>query len=287
MDSKMSITNQMNIRESFSFERRVTEFLSVDELLCLQLQGYSCKDILQNAHLKDYIITGSQLYLKKARLIIEKQTIAGISTIPVYDNRYPPKLIESLKEDAPLLLHVLGDLNITNAINSVAVIGSRKADKKGENASYHIANKLSISGHIIVSGLALGCDTAAHRGCLDAGGKTIAVVASGLDITYPKENRKLQDDIVNNGGLLVSEHPFGVKANPTRLVSRCRIQVGLSKSVIVAESSFKSGTMYAVHFAQKYLGNNIYAVEYDKYDDNNLGNKYLIEQGIAEPITIE
>lgn len=63
MDSKMSITNQMNIRESFSFERRVTEFLSVDELLCLQLQGYSCKDILQNAHLKDYIITGSQLYL--------------------------------------------------------------------------------------------------------------------------------------------------------------------------------------------------------------------------------
>lgn len=57
MDSKMSITNQMNIRESFSFERRVTEFLSVDELLCLQLQGYSCKDILQNAHLKDYIIT--------------------------------------------------------------------------------------------------------------------------------------------------------------------------------------------------------------------------------------
>ena len=120
MDSKMSITNQMNIRESFSFERRVTEFLSVDEILCLQLQGYSCKDILQNAHLKDYIITGSQLYLKKARLIIEKQTIAGISTIPVYDNRYPPKLIESLKEDAPLLLHVLGDLNITNAIDRVA-----------------------------------------------------------------------------------------------------------------------------------------------------------------------
>lgn len=143
-------------------------------------------------------------------------------------------------------------------------------------------------GYVIVSGLALGCDTAAHKGCLQAGGKTIAVVASGLNITHPKYNKILQDEIVNNGGAIITEYPFGIKANPTRLVKRCKLQIGLSQEVIVAQSSPESGTMYAVQFAKKYLGSkNIYAVEYDKYDDNNLGNKYLIERGIAKPITIE
>lgn len=75
---------------------------------------------------------------------------------------------------------------------------------------------------------------------------------------------------------------------PTRLVKRCRLQIVLSQKIIVAQSSPESGTMYAVQFAEKYLGaKNIYAVEYDKYDDDNLGNKYLIERDIAKPMTIE
>ncbi len=78
-------------------------------------------------------------------------------------------------------------------------------------------------GYVIVSGLALGCDTAAHKGCLQADGRTIAVVASGLNITHPKCNKILQEEIVNNGGVIITEYPFGIKANPTRLVERCRL----------------------------------------------------------------
>ena len=86
-----------------------------------------------------------------------------------------------------------------------------------------------------VSGLAIGCDKAAHEGCLDAGGQTIAIVASGLNIVHPKENAPLQQRILENGGLILSEQPFGVKANPTRLVARNRLQAALSNTVILAE----------------------------------------------------
>ena len=104
---------------------------------------------------------------------------------------------------------------------------------------------------VIVSGLALGCDTAAHKGCLQEGGKTIVVVASGLNITHPKCNNKiLQEEMVNNRGAIITEYPFGIKANPTRLVERCRLQIGLSQKVIVAQFSPESGTMYAVQFAK-------------------------------------
>lgn len=148
-------------------------------------------------------------------------------------------------------------------------------------------------GHPIVSGLALGCDTAAHRGCLDAGGQTVAIVASGLNLTHPKENKSLQEEIIRQGGLILSEHPFGVKANPTRLVARCRMQVVLSRQVIVAQCPIVSGTMYAVHFAREYDGdiygweNDVYAVAYDSYDEKSSGNRYLLEQGLAIPIKLK
>ena len=137
-------------------------------------------------------------------------------------------------------------------------------------------------GHPIVSGLALGCDTAAHRGCLDAGGQTVAIVASGLNLTHPKENKSLQEEIIRQGGLILSEHPFGVKANPTRLVARCRMQVVLSRQVIVAQCPIVSGTMYAVHFAREYDGdiygweNEVYAVAYDSYDEKSSWNQFLL-----------
>lgn len=240
---------------------------SIEELLCFQMQDYT---------------------MERCKLILEQQNKKGITTIPFYSELYPKYLLDILGDDAPLLIHISGDLDIFSESNRIAIIGSRKADDKGLMAAYQLAYKYASMGYVIVSGLALGCDTAAHKGCLQAGGKTIAVVASGLNITHPKCNKILQKEIADNGGAIITEYPFGIKANPTRLVERCRLQIGLSQEVIVAQSSPESGTMYAVQFARRYLGTkNIYAVEYDKYDENNLGNKYLIEQGIAKPITIE
>lgn len=270
-------------------------FLSVEELLCLQLLGYSSKQLYENVESERYSLkeTASMSIreLDKAKRILDRQTKAGVITIPYNDEAYPHHF-RNLCRDAPLLIHVLGNKDLLNREDNVAIIGARAADKEGLNMAYEFAEQMGKQGHIVISGLALGCDTAAHQGCLDAGGQTIAVVASGLDITHPKVNKSLQDEIIAKGGTILSEHPFGVKANPTRLVARCRMQVVLTQSVIVAQCPIISGTMYAVRFAQEYNGvpfgweNNVYSVQYDRQNELNSGNKFLLDYNLALPIRL-
>lgn len=268
-------------------------YLSVEELLCLQLLGYSPKQLYEDMESERYSLkeTASRSIreLDKAKRILDRQTKAGVITIPYHEEAYPHHF-RNLCQDAPPLVHVLGNKDLPNREDNVAIIGARAADKEGLNMAYEFAEQMGKQGHIVISGLALGCDTAAHQGCLDAGGQTIAVVASGLDITHPKVNKSLQDEIIAKGGTILSEHPFGVKANPTRLVARCRMQVVLTQSVIVAQCPIISGTMYAVRFAQKYNGvsfgweNNVYSVQYDTQNELNSGNKFLLDYNLALPI---
>lgn len=224
--------------------------------------------------------------LDKAKRILDRQAKAGVFTISYYDKAYPHHF-RNLCRDAPPLVHVLGNKDLLNREDNVAIIGARAADKDGLDMAYGLAKQMGEQGHIVISGLALGCDTAAHRGCLDAGGQTIAVVASGLDITHPRVNKSLQDEIIAKGGAILSEHPFGVKANPTRLVARCRMQVVLTQSVIVVQCPIISGTMYAVRFAQEHNGgpfgleNNVYSVRYDTQNELNSGNKFLLDYNLA------
>ena len=158
---------------------------------------------------------------------------------------------------------------------------------KQENIDLYYKNKprtyATVPEYVVVSGLALGCDAAAHQGCLDAKGRTIAVVATGLDITHPRENKALQNAILDNDGLLLSEQIIGVKANPKNLVARNRLQAALSEEVIVVQCPIQSGTMHTVRFAQKY-GKKIYAVHSNKYDAKSSGNECLLEEGIASPL---
>lgn len=267
---------------------------NIEELVCLQLIGLSPKQILEMNKNKVYdIISHAENTYKKATQIIKEQVEAGVEMISYYDENYPKHFKENLGNDAPPLLHLLGNVNLLSREDCVTIIGARKADKQGCEAAYQLAYNYTKKGHPIVSGLALGCDTATHRGCLDAGGQTIAIVASGLNLTHPKENKILQEEILQRGGLILSEHPFGVKANPTRLVARCRMQVVLSHQVIVAQCPIVSGTMYAVHFAREYDGdiygweNDVYAVAYDSYNEKSSGNRYLLEQGLAIPIKLK
>ena len=267
--------------------------LSVEELLCLQLLGYSSKQLYEDMEGERYSLkeTASMSIreLDKAKRILDRQAKAGVVTIPYYSEAYPYHF-RHLREDAPPLVHVLGNKDLLNREDNVAIIGARAADKDGLDMAYGLAKQMGEQGHIVISGLALGCDTAAHQGCLDAGGQTIAVVASGLDITHPRVNKSLQDEIVAKGGAILSEHPFGVKANPTRLVARCRMQVVLTQSVIVAQCPIISGTMYAVRFAQEYNGvpfgweNKVYSVQYDTQNELNSGNKFLLDYNLALPI---
>lgn len=288
--------NKMNELQE-QHKKRMVEWLAsvphVDELLALQLQVTIPKqmpgDVQTNGYLRE-IAQKSRRELGKARYILEKQAKAGVETIPYYADEYPRHFC-GLGNDAPPLIHVLGNRELLNREDNVTIIGSRAADRDGLAAASRMAEQIGGAGHVVISGLAEGCDTAAHRGCLDAGGQTVAIVASGLDIVYPKSNKALQDEILANGGAVLSEHPFGVKANPTRLVARRRMQVVLTQSVIVAQCPVVSGTMYAVHFAQEYneysydgWESSIYAVSFAEWNERNSGNEYLLDSDRAVPI---
>ena len=136
---------------------------------------------------------------------------------------------------------------------------------------------------MIVSGLALGCDASAHRGCLDAGGATIAIVGSGLNICHPRENKSLEEAILGNGGLLLSEQVIGTKANPTRLVARNRLQAALSDAVILAQCPAQSGSLHTMRFARQYHKKSL-AATFPHRADANAGNYALIDANLAKPI---
>ena len=205
-----------------------------------------------------------------------------IITINKEDELFP-KAFKAIGEDCPERIYAMGNLDLLKRERMVAIIGSRKATRTGNIKAYDLGASYAKKGYVVVSGLALGCDASAHRGCMAVGGGTIAVVATGLNLVHPRENIPLQKEILCKGGLILSEQPLGVKANPTRLVARNRLQAALSEEVIVAECPEHSGTMHTVRFAQKY-GKKVKAARlpYDK--EENSGNKYIIDTGIGEGI---
>lgn len=208
--------------------------------------------------------------------------MAQIITINKEDEFFP-EAFKAIGEDCPERIYAMGNLDLLKREHMVAIIGSRKATRTGNSKAYDLGISYAKKGYVVVSGLALGCDASAHRGCMAADGGTIAIVATGLNLVHPRENIPLQEEILRKGGLILSEQPLGVKANPTRLVSRNRLQAALSEEVIVAECPKHSGTMHTVRFAQKY-GKKVKATRlpYDK--EENSGNKYIIDTGIGEGI---
>lgn len=208
--------------------------------------------------------------------------MAQIITINKEDEFFP-EAFKAIGEDCHERIYAMGNLDLLKREHMVAIIGSRKATRTGNSKAYDLGISYAKKGYVVVSGLALGCDASAHRGCMAADGGTIAIVATGLNLVHPRENIPLQEEILRKGGLILSEQPLGVKANPTRLVSRNRLQAALSEEVIVAECPKHSGTMHTVRFAQKY-GKKVKAARlpYDK--EENSGNKYIIDTGIGEGI---
>lgn len=251
------------------------------------LRGFYSYDDL--AVLKMDLIAGLKLKFPKIKDWNDDFHYDSIKPMEIHylSSLYPKEFYEYFdydltKEDAPFHLYTLGDVSLLRKSpmfkQRVAIIGSRKPDDRGMDVAYRLARYHS--SEILVSGLALGIDSAAHCGCIDVGGKTIAVVGSGLDRVHPKGNKKLQDAIIQSGGLIVSEQKEGVKANPRTLVARTRIQMAIADKVIVVECERESGTMYAVRFAQKF-GKPIFALDCDWS-----GNRYLIDHNIAQPFYI-
>ena len=206
-----------------------------------------------------------------------------IVTIEKTDTRYPQEFL-AIGDEAPMRIYAMGNLDLLTREHKVAVIGARKASRKGWNCSYKLGAKFAKAGTVVVSGLAFGCDEAAHEGCLAAKGETIAIVATGLDLIHHHEHADLQRRILEAGGLIISEQPLHTKANPKRLVARNRLQAAVSEKVVVGECPEHSGTMHTVRFAQAY-GKPVTAVQFASSNEFNSGNKYILENiGTAEPL---
>lgn len=132
---------------------------------------------------------------------------------------------------------------------SVAIIGTRNPSERGKKLAYDFAYFLAQKGIVVVSGLARGIDTIAHKAALDAGGITVAVLGSGLDIIYPPENKSLAEEIVKSGGAVVSPYPHGTPPRAENFKPRNSVVVGLSRAVIVIEAMARSGTINTAGWA--------------------------------------
>jgi len=165
----------------------------------------------------------------------------------------------------------------------IAIVGSRRPTSYGEKVTYQIAGELARAGAVIVSGLAIGVDSIAHRAALDAGGKTVAVLAHGLDRIYPPRHRGLATEILATGGALVSEYDTGTPPLPHQFVERNRIIAGLSMGVIVTEAAEKSGALFTARDAAL-AGRTVMAVPGNITSQYSVGPNNLIRTG-ATPIT--
>lgn len=202
-----------------------------------------------------------------------------ISQIFSHSSDFPDLLREI--SNSPKHIYALGEIPKEPM---VAIVGTRKYTSYGKAVTYQLASELARAGVVIVSGLALGIDGIAHRAALDAGGKTVAVLANGLDQIYPHSHRNLALEILAKGGAIISEYEAGTQPLPFRFPERNRIVVGLSQGVIVTESNAEGGSMITAGIA-KDENRVVMAVPGDIYRETSAGPNNLIRTGAAAVTT--
>lgn len=214
--------------------------------------------------------------MEKSKRLFEYCQKLHINICNIQDENYSKEL--KMINNPPALLYYRGDISKLNLLKIVAVIGTRKPSSDGEKISYNLGNVLSKKGYGVINGLALGCDTWALKGSMSANvSYPIAVVSGGVNEIYPKENRKLAEDILEKGGCIISEYPPDTEIKRYMYVQRDRIQAGLSNGIIIVEAMESSGTMHTVNYAKKY---NRPIACYKEKNNVFTGNKKLIESGV-------
>lgn len=182
----------------------------------------------------------------------------------------------------PKKLHYMGELPLDRR-PTIAIVGTRKPTSYGREVTYRLAYDLAKKGIVIMSGLALGIDSIAHRAALDAGGTTIAVLGNGLPDLCPRTNRQLGEDIIRSGGAVISEYDPGMPAMLHHFHARNRIVSGLSDGVLITEAASKSGSLNTAHHALE-QGREVFAVPGNITSPLSSGCNQLIKQGAA-PVT--
>jgi DNA processing protein len=219
------------------------------------------------------IVLGSSMQLADEEL--EKVHAAGAMLLVPDDPAYPRQLLEIY--DPPAVLRVRGDVEALSR-PGIAIVGTRHPTPYGLGMAERLACDLAARGLIILSGMARGVDSAAHRGAVNARAKTVAVFGTGIDIIYPRENQKLSEQILAHGGTLISEFPMGAAPTPQNFPIRNRVISGLSRGVLVVEAGEYSGTRITARCALEQC-REVFAVPGNVTNKLAWGPNTLIKQG--------
>ncbi len=216
----------------------------------------------------------AQAGLREAEKEVEAAGKAECRIVTLTSDEYPPLLRQI--SDAPLVLYIRGDTALLSR-HAVAIVGTRKPSAYGSSVAHRLASDLAQRGLVIVSGLARGIDSASHRGALEAGGKTVAVLGSGIDVIYPSENRSLVKKIVESGAM-ISEFPLGTGPAPQNFPIRNRIISGLALGVIIVEAAEYSGSLITARLALE-QNREVFGVPGNITSAQSFGPNHLIKQG--------
>lgn len=232
---------------------------------------------LEAVGLKRGSVAAMQSHDVRARADAQLKALAQIGgeVITLDDDHYPALLRETY--DPPILLYVKGDFARAMAQPAIAVVGSRHCSTYGRNVAEKLGRELAERGVTIVSGLARGIDSTAHRSALDGGGLTVAVMGTGLDGVYPKENVKLAERIAEHGAL-VTEFPLATPPVPQNFPFRNRVISGLSLGVLIVEGAERSGSLITARMAYE-QGRDVFAVPGNITSSKSFGPNYLIKDG--------
>lgn len=207
---------------------------------------------------------------------------AGVQAWTWHDSAYP-RLLRQV-DDLPPLLYAKGEV-LAQDERAITVVGTRKPTAYGREAAAHLARDLARAGVTVVSGLARGVDGIAHRAVLEAGGRTIAVLGSGLDVIYPPEHADLARSVAEHGALL-SEHPLGTRPDARHFPRRNRLLSGLSLGVLVIEAAEGSGTLSTVRYALE-QGRDVFCVPGSIYSESSRVTNMLIREGAKLVMGVE
>ena len=198
----------------------------------------------------------------------------GIALITWEDPIYPERLRQAY--GSPFLLYVRGELRPQDDM-AVAVVGTRRATSYGRQATERVVHDLALGGVTVVSGLARGIDTCAHRAALEAGGRTLAVLGCGVDVSYPPENARLAREIAERGAI-ISEYPLGTQPEAANFPARNRIISGLARGTLVVEAGQTSGALITARFALD-QNREVFAVPGSIFSPASEGTNRLLQQG--------
>lgn len=262
----------------------ILDFKPIEKLQLIQIIGTPEKIFkLTEKQLREY--TNSEEIVKKimssekrqeAERILSNIEKENIRIITLMDKEYPKNLQRIY--DKPILLYAKGNIKLLDSLKKISIIGSRNCSEYGKIVTQKLSYMLAKKNYTIVSGMAKGIDSYAHKGALTAQGNTIAILGSGVNYIYPEENKRLYNKILEKNGLILSEYGIDTKPIPEYFPARNRIISGISDKILITEASKKSGTMITANFATE-QGKTVYAVPGNITSARSEGTNELIKDG--------